>query len=132
MSLIKFARKWLYTPWLTTPTAALMALAAGLMMFLGAELIYHWAFAARRKLPQGEWLIVLAILASSAVLGFLYGLMPFAGCPMSFCAPRSSTPVTGSNPAPISRKPTLPCCSRGASPTRARNYAKTMKPYGCN
>ncbi|WP_430514398.1 SulP family inorganic anion transporter [Pannonibacter phragmitetus] len=50
-------------------------LAAGLMMFLGAELIYHWAIAARRKLPQGEWLIVLAILASIAVLGFLYGLM---------------------------------------------------------
>jgi SulP family sulfate permease len=50
-------------------------LAAGLMIFLGAELIYHWAIAARRKLPQGEWLIVLAILASVAILGFLYGLV---------------------------------------------------------
>lgn len=50
-------------------------LAAGLMIFLGAELIYHWAIAARRKLPQGEWLIVLAILAAVAILGFLYGLV---------------------------------------------------------
>lgn len=50
-------------------------LAAGLMIFLGAELIYHWAIAARRKLPQGEWLIVLAILAAVAILGFPYGLV---------------------------------------------------------
>ncbi|SOD93522.1 SLC26A/SulP transporter family protein [Caenispirillum bisanense] len=50
-------------------------LAAGLMVFLGGELLYQWAMATRRQLPRAEWLIVLAILAAIAALGFLSGLV---------------------------------------------------------
>lgn len=49
-------------------------LAAGLMIFLGGELLYQWALATRRQLPTGEWLVVLAILAAIMAAGFLAGL----------------------------------------------------------
>lgn len=49
-------------------------LAAGLMIFLGVELLHDWAVRSRRQLPLAEWLIVLAILATIMATGFLAGL----------------------------------------------------------
>lgn len=49
-------------------------IAAGLMMMLGAELLYDWAFAARRNLPPLEWAVVLAIVLSMMTAGFMTGM----------------------------------------------------------
>lgn len=44
---------------------------AGLLFFLGCGLLYNWVFEARRRLPMGEWSIVLLILGVSAWVGYL-------------------------------------------------------------
>jgi SulP family sulfate permease len=49
-------------------------LAAGLMIFLGLELLLEWVVLTRRTLPLGEWLAVVAILVAIMTLGFLVGL----------------------------------------------------------
>jgi len=53
-----------------TDLASLMPsfLAAGLMLFLGLELLAEWAYASRRQLPVEEWLIVVAILGIVSAL----------------------------------------------------------------
>lgn len=59
-----------------TDLASLMPsfLAAGLMLFLGLELLAEWAYASRRQLPVEEWLIVVAILVAIMATGFMTGL----------------------------------------------------------
>ncbi|GAB3441691.1 SLC26A/SulP transporter family protein [Insolitispirillum peregrinum] len=56
--------------------AALMPtfLAAGLMIFLGLELLLEWLVASRHQLPRREWLVVAAILLAIMLVGFLAGL----------------------------------------------------------
>jgi SulP family sulfate permease len=49
-------------------------LAAGLMIMLGAELLYDWAFANGRTLPRLEWAAVLAIVLTMMVFGFITGM----------------------------------------------------------
>lgn len=62
-------------PFATELAAAVpLFLAAGLMMMLGGELLYDWAFAARRTLPRLEWAVVLAIVLSMMAFGFMTGM----------------------------------------------------------
>lgn len=49
-------------------------LTAGLVMFLGLELLYEWLVESRHRLPLTEWFVVLLILVVIAVAGFLQGL----------------------------------------------------------
>lgn len=49
-------------------------LTAGLVMYMGMDLLYEWFIAARRRLPFAEWLIVAVILAVVVVVGFMQGL----------------------------------------------------------
>ena len=49
-------------------------LTAGFVLFLGIGLLNEWLIATRRELPLVEWLIVLLILLSIALVGFLEGL----------------------------------------------------------
>ncbi|TWD50761.1 SulP family sulfate permease [Agrobacterium vitis] len=65
---------------LTLPFATQIAagvplfVAAGLMIMLGAELVYDWAFAARKTLPPMDWAAVLAIVFSMMAFGFMTGI----------------------------------------------------------
>lgn len=47
---------------------------AGFVLFLGTGLLNEWLLGTRRELPLIEWLIVLVILLSIALIGFLEGL----------------------------------------------------------
>jgi sulfate permease, SulP family len=47
---------------------------AGLMIFLGIELLLEWVLETRHKLPILEWLIVLVIVVTIASVGFVSGL----------------------------------------------------------
>lgn len=49
-------------------------LTAGFVLFLGIGLLMEWLVATRRELPVIEWLIVVVILLSIALIGFLQGL----------------------------------------------------------
>ena len=49
-------------------------LSAGLMVFLGLELLHEWAVESRHRLPLKEWLVVASILAAVIVVGFMAGL----------------------------------------------------------
>ncbi len=49
-------------------------LTAGFVLFLGIGLLEEWLVNTRRELPLVEWLIVLLILLSIALVGFLEGL----------------------------------------------------------
>lgn len=49
-------------------------LTAGFLLFLGTELLLEWLVATRRQLPLIEWLIIVAILAAIAMVGFMEGL----------------------------------------------------------
>lgn len=49
-------------------------LTAGFVLFLGIGLLEEWLVNTRRELPLVEWLIVLLILLSIALVGFLQGL----------------------------------------------------------
>jgi len=62
-------------PFATELAAAVpLFLAAGLMMMLGGELLYDWAFATRKTLPRLEWAVVLAIVLSMMTFGFMTGM----------------------------------------------------------
>ncbi|PWJ10493.1 sulfate permease, SulP family [Jannaschia seohaensis] len=43
----------------------------GLIAFLGLGFLLDWGWATRRQMPLGDWAIVLAVLAVTAVAGFL-------------------------------------------------------------
>lgn len=62
-----FAAGWLVS---VTP----VFLTAGLILFLGVELLQEWLVEARRRLPRTEWLIVLAVVLAIAGIGFMEGL----------------------------------------------------------
>lgn len=49
-------------------------LTAGLILFLGAELLADWVVKLRRRLPAAEWLVVVAVLVAIAALGLVGGL----------------------------------------------------------
>ena len=49
-------------------------LTAGLVMYMGMDLLYEWFIAARRRLPFAEWLIVVVILSVIVLVGFMEGL----------------------------------------------------------
>ena len=49
-------------------------LSAGLMLFLGIELLNKWVVESRRRLPIQEWLVVIGILAGIVLIGFMAGL----------------------------------------------------------
>ena len=49
-------------------------LTAGFVLFLGIELLQKWIVDTRRQLPLSEWLIVVLILMTVAVIGFMEGL----------------------------------------------------------
>lgn len=46
----------------------------GLLMFLGLSFLVEWVIDARTRLPQIDYLLVLAILAAIATIGFLEGV----------------------------------------------------------
>ena len=48
--------------------------AAGFVLFLGIGLLQQWLLASRRQLPLAEWLIVVVILGTVALVGFMQGL----------------------------------------------------------
>nr|WP_256436962.1 SulP family inorganic anion transporter [Ensifer sp. ENS09] len=48
--------------------------AAGLMIMLGAELLYDWAIAVRKTLPGLEWAVVLSIVGSMMAFSFMAGM----------------------------------------------------------
>lgn len=61
--------------WASSLAAAMpYFLSAGLMMFLGLELLLEWLVASRHTLPRRDWLIVVVILAATMTTGFLTGL----------------------------------------------------------
>jgi sulfate permease, SulP family len=47
----------------------------GLLLQLGLRLMWDWGVLARRKLPLHEWLVVVTIVAITAVIGFLPALL---------------------------------------------------------
>lgn len=49
-------------------------IAVGLMMMLGVELLYDWAILTRKTLPILEWAVVVAILVSMMLFGFMTGM----------------------------------------------------------
>ena len=49
-------------------------LTAGFVLYLGIELLGEWLIRTRRQLPLVEWLIVVLILATVALAGFVEGL----------------------------------------------------------
>ena len=49
-------------------------LTSGLVIYLGLELLFGWVIESRRRLPVGEWVIVLIILLLIAAVGLLEGL----------------------------------------------------------
>ncbi|SMH60788.1 SulP family inorganic anion transporter [Azospirillum agricola] len=62
-----------FAGWLVANTPVFLT--AGLILFLGVELLQEWAVASRKRLPRGDWLIVLAVLAAIAGIGFIEGLL---------------------------------------------------------
>ncbi|CAO3421817.1 SLC26A/SulP transporter family protein [Azospirillum endophyticum] len=58
--------------WLVSVTPVFLT--AGLILFLGVELLQEWLVEARRRLPRTEWLIVLAVVLAIAGIGFMEGL----------------------------------------------------------
>jgi len=58
--------------WLVSVTPVFLT--AGLILFLGVELLQEWLIDARRRLPRTEWLIVLAVVLAIAGIGFMEGL----------------------------------------------------------
>ncbi|MBP2298635.1 SulP family inorganic anion transporter [Azospirillum picis] len=58
--------------WLVSVTPVFLT--AGLILFLGVELLQEWLFGARRRLPPAEWLIVAAVVLAIAGVGFIEGL----------------------------------------------------------
>jgi SulP family sulfate permease len=48
---------------------------AGLLIQLGAGLIWEWLVRSQPRLPRRDWLLVLAIVAVTATLGFLQALV---------------------------------------------------------
>ncbi|PWC83853.1 hypothetical protein TSH100_19650 [Azospirillum sp. TSH100] len=58
--------------WLVSVTPVFLT--AGLVLFLGIELLQDWLVEARRRLPRTEWLIVLAVVLAIAGIGFMEGL----------------------------------------------------------
>ncbi|MBK1836229.1 SLC26A/SulP transporter family protein [Azospirillum sp. YIM B02556] len=58
--------------WLVSVTPVFLT--AGLVLFLGVELLQEWLVEARRRLPRTEWLIVLAVVLAIAGIGFMEGL----------------------------------------------------------
>lgn len=50
-------------------------LTAGLVLYLGIELLLEWLLRTRHRLPAGEWLIVAFIVAVVAWSGFVTGLL---------------------------------------------------------
>ncbi|MCG5241724.1 SulP family inorganic anion transporter [Azospirillum doebereinerae] len=61
-----------FAGWLVANTPVFLT--AGLILFLGVELLLEWAVASRKRLPRGDWLIVLAVLVAIAAIGFIEGL----------------------------------------------------------
>ncbi len=49
-------------------------LTGGFVLFLGIELLKEWVIDTRRRLPTSEWLIVVVILLTIALIGFMEGL----------------------------------------------------------
>jgi len=49
-------------------------LTSGFVLYLGLEMLKHWVVDTRRQLPVSEWVIVIAILAAVATIGFLEGM----------------------------------------------------------
>lgn len=49
-------------------------LTAGLVIYMGLDLLYEWLISSRRKLPFSEWMIVVVILAFVVLVGFMQGL----------------------------------------------------------
>jgi len=47
---------------------------AGFVLFMGIGMLKRWLVETRRELPRAEWLLVVFILVSIAVIGFLEGL----------------------------------------------------------
>lgn len=47
----------------------------GLLLFLGLSFIGQWLFAARRRLPGGEYLVIPLIMVVVATLGFVSGML---------------------------------------------------------
>lgn len=47
---------------------------AGFVLFMGIGMLKEWLVATRRELPSAEWLLVVFILLSIALIGFLEGL----------------------------------------------------------
>lgn len=61
--------------WAPTLAAAMpYFLSAGLMLFMGLELLLEWLVASRHSLPRRDWLIIVFILATTITTGFLTGL----------------------------------------------------------
>ncbi len=58
--------------WLVSVTPVFLT--AGLILFLGVELLMEWLIEARHRLPRTEWLIVLAVVLAIAGIGFMEGL----------------------------------------------------------
>lgn len=58
--------------WLVSVTPVFLT--AGLILFLGVELLQEWLIDAHRRLPRTEWLIVLAVVLAIAGIGFMEGL----------------------------------------------------------
>lgn len=58
--------------WLVSVTPVFLT--AGLILFLGIELLMEWLIEARHRLPRTEWLIVLAVVLAIAGIGFMEGL----------------------------------------------------------
>ena len=47
----------------------------GLLLYLGARLVWDWAIVSRRSLPLSDWLVVLAIVFIVTWLGFMEALL---------------------------------------------------------
>ncbi|MGH8928751.1 MAG: SulP family inorganic anion transporter, partial [Acidimicrobiia bacterium] len=50
------------------------SLAGGLLLFLGLDLLIFWVFESRATLPVADWVLVLVILSTVALFGFLPGV----------------------------------------------------------
>lgn len=47
---------------------------SGMLLFLGIGLVYNWLIATRTRMPFAEWLIVVVILLTIALVGFMEGM----------------------------------------------------------
>ena len=50
-------------------------LMGGMLLLVGGKMVWDWAFAARRRMPLQDWLVVLATLGITASWGFLAALI---------------------------------------------------------